>query len=266
MGLPKSLAAIGATALLFLSLAGLPQASAVNCPVANPTLLTSTVNAASLPSCFTDFTSYLNTSGAVQDSMSYGVFSLTVASPTVVDITVTDLALYGDYFALWQSSSPTMSGATTVGATPSLDTDANLVGTSYNPAWTGTGAVYSSATFAVSLSAGTHYFAVQDLIQDAMGSVLDSPCQGAPAGATLPSAVTAALLGTSCDKSTPLVHVGANDWTGSSYTISFALAPASGAPEFGLSSVIVAAVALPILALLRARSAGRAGRSAEREL
>lgn len=255
-GLSRSLALIALTALALVSLGGAQHASALSCPVANPTLITSTVNVATLPSCFTGFTSYLNTMGSVKDSMSYGVFSLTVPSTTVVDVTVSDLALYGDYYALWQSSSSTMAGAASVGTASPVDTDLNLVGTFYNPFWTGTGSVYSSATFPLSLSAGTHYFVVQDVIQDVIGAALDLPCQGSPQGATLPSPVTAALLGTNCDQASPSIHLGANDWTGSSYTISFTV-PATGAPEFGLSSVAVAAAALPILALVRARAAER---------
>lgn len=201
------------------------------------------------PACFTDNVFYGNSKGAISNAASLGIYEVTVTSTTTVAITITDANIVGDYYQVWQSSNAAFTGATPVGSpTPQVHTDKDgaLVAPHYNPLWDGTASEsvggYSTGTIDVTLAPGTTYFAVQDLIQDAMGAKLDAPCGGV---------TTNALITNGCAESSPYhIAVLAGDWSGSGYTIQFAVP--TGAPQFGASPVAVAAAAVFLLALVRA--------------
>ena len=112
-----------------------------------------------------------------------------IKGPARIIITVTDGFWFGDYYELWMTTSPSWHVLTNpfgtavsfwklVGTTPAVHTDGHLVAPSYNPLWDGTGTVYSSGAFYVSIPCGvTAYFRVRDALFDSMGNALDPVLQ-----------------------------------------------------------------------------------------
>lgn len=236
---------MGALAVLVLAAyPGLPAGYGLGC---GPSTGANVV--AAFPSCYKDNVFYGNSRGDIFEAASLGIYEVTVTSTTTVAITITDANIVGDYYQLWQSSNAAFTGAAMVGSPTAqvhTDVDGALVAPHYDSLWDGsaseTAGSYSSGTVDVTLSPGTTYFAVQDLIQGAMGAKLDAPCGGV---------TTSALITNGCSETSPYpITVLAGDWSGSGYTIEFAVA--TGAPQFGGSPVVVAAVAVCLLALVRA--------------
>lgn len=180
---------------------------------------------------------------------SVSIYIYTVTGPGTVAITVTDALLVADYYELWQSSNPGFTGPTTVlvGTTPPVETGSPLVAPFYNPLWDGLASPtgFSSATFIVNVPSGTTYFAVRDAIQDSMAAKLDGPC-----GTT---ETTLVLSG--CVQTTPHSITVLPDFLDCGFSITFAPS-ATGVPEFNSPSLAVAALALPLLFLLRKRVSG----------
>jgi len=99
------------------------------------------------------------------------------ATPLSQSITITDCCYVGDVYNLFYTpDSNLLTGWVYVGQTPNVRTDSNLVAPTYNALWTGTGVTLSSATFTVSIPAGTtYYFRVQDRMMANMAA-LAAPC------------------------------------------------------------------------------------------
>ncbi|HTT16048.1 MAG TPA: hypothetical protein VMH49_01640 [Thermoplasmata archaeon] len=110
------------------------------------------------------------------DSWAQNVYA--VPGPVEVFVEVTDCCLVGDYYELWETTDSSLhTGWSLVGTTPEVPTGSALVAPGYDPHWSGTGSVYSSASFAVAIPSGvTEYFAVRDALFDEVGGVLDGPC------------------------------------------------------------------------------------------
>lgn len=202
----------------------------------------------SAPNCTdnNNSTFYLQTLGVLPgDSASIYIYAVT--GPTTIAITVTDAVLVADYYELWESSNPGFTGPTTVlvGTTPQVETGSPLVAPFYNPLWDGLASptAFSSATFTVTVPSGVTYFAVRDAIQDSMAVTLDGPC-----GTT-----EATLVFVGCHETLPHPITVLPDFVSCGFSISFAPALTSSVPQFNYPSFLVAALALPLLILLRKR-------------
>lgn len=194
-----------------------------------------------------DASDYDNSLGALPNSVSLSEYAVT--GPATVSISLSDLYYVGDYYTIYSDTDPGFSSPapTVVGTTPQVQTGPSLVAPSYNPNWDGAGSTYSGGTFTVAVGAGTTYFVVVDDLFSAMGSLLDTPC-----GVT-----TDVLLSAGCTVTgTPGITVFAA-FNPAGYEITFNAAAPIGAPEFGTSTLAVAAVILPLLIILRARRFGR---------
>jgi hypothetical protein len=189
-----------------------------------------------LGNSYTDDAYFSSSLGALPDSVSINIYAVT--GPATIAIKVTDCCDYGDYYQLWESSSAGFTAPTLVGTTPQVHTDSSIVAPSYNPLWDGTGSTYSTATFVVAVPSGITYFAVRDSIQDAMGALLDGPC----------SKTTLQLVSLGCTANGISVLP---DYLLAGFTIGFARSTSHGAPEFGTPPFMLAALALPLLFLLR---------------
>jgi len=189
-----------------------------------------------LGTTYTDNAFYTLSLGTLPDSVSINIYAVT--GPATVAITVTDCCDVGDYYQLWESSNAVFTAPTLVGTTPQVHTDSSIVAPSYNPLWDGKGSTYSAATFIVTVPSGTTYFAVRDSIQDAMGVLLDAPC----------SETTLSLVSLGCTATGISVLP---DFLLAGFSITFASSASQGAPQFSSPPFMVAALALPLLLLLR---------------
>jgi len=193
----------------------------------------------SLPGELAHSVLYSNSVGVLSNSVSTGEYALT--GPATLTITITDNQIYGDYYALYNSTSSSFSTATLVGTTPQVHTDGNLVAPTYNPLWDGTGSTYSTGTFTVRIGSGTTYFVAVDLLLTAIVSQLTAPC-GNPT-------VTALLQTTGCNVPGILLK---SPFQPSTFEISFQNAT-TGVPQFGGSPVLLVVAVLPLLYLLRSK-------------
>jgi hypothetical protein len=199
--------------------------------------------AVTLGSTYSDVAVFGTSLGALPDSVSVNIYAVT--GPASISITILDFFAVGDYYELWESSSPAFSSPTLVGTTPQVKTDTNIVAPSFNPLWDGTGSTHSTGTFIVSVPSGTTYFAVRDAIQGALGAaLLVSPF---PCG----TITLSTLLSSGCTATG--VSVVAGVFLVAGFTVAFANAPSQGVPEFDSPSFLLAALALPFIFLLRGR-------------
>ena len=236
------LATIGAAIATFLLIVAGPGNFAFADSNSGPPPVDGTISVA-LGSVYNDIAVFGSSLGTLTDSVSTNIYAVT--GPATVAITVEDLFVVGDYFELWESSSPGFTAPTLFGTTPPVHTDANLVAPGANPLWDGAGSAHSTKTFIVPVPSGVTYFAVRDALQDAAGAaLLVSPF---PCG----SISLSTLLSSGCSATGISLTGGVFLLAG--LAVSFANAPQVGAPEFGLSPFLVAALALPLIVLLKAR-------------